>query len=101
MKKWMEARIKWLSTEEGGRKAPMAVGIKYCPIIEFPNTPSVCGSWSAEINILSQLSKLESHANVSYLSEKAPFELLQKGADFELYEGKRLVAKGIVLSEFD
>ena len=102
MKKWMNAKIQWLTEEEGGRRAPVPVvsneknNSKYCPIIVFPNVIYKNESWSADINIRSQVDKYESIAEISYLSEDAPFELLQEGANFELYEGNRLVATGTV-----
>ena len=107
MKKWMNAKIKWLTAEEGGRKTPVPVVLKerddnrYCPIIVFPNAITSGISWSADIYVKSQIDKYESIAKVSYLFENAPFELLQEGADFELYEGNRLVATGIIDSELD
>ena len=33
-------------------------------------------------------------STITYLFEKAPFELLQVGAEFELYEGASKVAAG-------
>ena len=103
----MNAKIKWLSAEEGGRRTPIPVvsnerdNNRYCPIIVFPNAITNGESWSADIYVKSQIDKYESIAKISYLFENAPFELLKAGANFELYEGGRLVATGMVDSELD
>jgi len=100
MKKWVRAKLKWLSAEEGGRKLPMAINTKYCPRIVFPDSPTRNGEeWSAEIYILSQVDKLISIANLSYLVDSAPFELLQEGREFNLVEGGRLVATGTICAQ--
>jgi hypothetical protein len=102
MKKWVSAKIEWLSAEEGGQRTLIPVisnercDNRYCPIIVFPNSVINGESWSAVIYVKSYIDKYESIARISYLSENAPFELLKKGADFELYEGRRLVANGII-----
>ena len=95
----MNTKIKWTTKEDGGRKLPMAVNIKYCPIITFPDAAYSIENWSAEIFVQSQINQYESNAKLSYLSEDAPFELLRVGAEFELREGSRLVATGIIISE--
>ena len=102
MKKWMSAEIKWLTLKEGGRRVPVPVVLcekpdnRYCPVIVFPNAITNGESWSADIYIKLQISDYESIAKISYLSEEAPFELFQEGACFELYEGNKLVATGII-----
>ena len=102
----MNAKIKWLSAEEGGRKIPVPVvsaeqdNNRYCPLIIFPNAIMSSEGWSADIYVQSQINKYESMIKISYLSENAPFELLQEEATFELFEGNRLVATGIICSEF-
>jgi hypothetical protein len=105
VKKWMNAKIKWLSEKEGGRRMPVPVvsseqnNNRYCPIIVFQNTITNGASWSADIYVQSQIDKYESIAKISYLFENAPFDLLREGANFELYEGNRLVARGTIGSE--
>ena len=105
MKKWMHARIKWLSAENGGRDAPVPIvnetaKNKYCPMIIFADEPSNIGSWSAEIYVKSSIDKYESEIKISYLMDNAPFDLFQEGASFKLFEGSRLVATGIICSEY-
>lgn len=95
MKIWMEAYIKWVPPEEDGRKEKLPDNTRYCPIIVFPGTETD-GTWSADIFVNSGTDKGESRIDISFLASEAPFALLQPGARFELYEGRRLVAKGIV-----
>ena len=104
MKKWMIAKIKWLAEDEGGRRNPIPIVLidrddnRYCPIIKLPNVNTNGHSWSAEVYVKSQIDRDESWIKITYLSENAPFELLQVGADIELYEGCRLVARGTIHS---
>ena len=74
---------------------------RYCPLIAFTNIAPIEESWSADIFVKSQISQYESIAKLSYLSDAAPFEQLQKGACFELYEGNKLVATGEICAEWD
>lgn len=97
MKVWVSAKIEWLSVENGGRKTPMAVNIRYCPIIRFLGSEQCNGSWSADIFVQSNENHNTSNAKLSFLSEDAPFELLQEGAAFELFEGIREVATGTII----
>lgn len=95
MKNWMEANVSWVPFEEGGREKRMPQNTRYCPIIVFPRK-KVDGKWSAEILTDSVNDKNESIIVISFLFPDAPFELLKPGAKFELYEGKKLVASGVM-----
>jgi len=97
MKKWMNALIIWIPFEEGGRRNPIGYEAKYCPIIRFPGIKTE-GVWSAEI-FVQQTNGNESAVNISYLVLEAPFELLVTGARFELFEGSKKVATGIILDQ--
>lgn len=105
MRKWMSAKIKWIPENNGGRMTYVPIvsderaDNRYCPIIVFPNSIRVGESWSAIIYVKLYVDKNESIVKMSYLSENAPFELFQIGCVFELYEGCRLVATGIILEE--
>ena len=109
MKKWMNAKIKWLTEDEGGRRNPIPIishshernDNRYCPIIIFPDSIINGQHWSADIYVKSYNSVYESMAKISYLSDKAPFELLQEGVSFELYEGNKKVAIGVFQSELN
>lgn len=43
----------------------------------------------------------ESISTITYLVEEAPFELLQIGAEFALYEGQNKVATGVIVEEIN
>ena len=95
MKKIVKANIKWKSTEEGGRRMLIPVGIKYYPLIIFETEELSDNLWSAEL-INTFIEGYKSIADVTYLVDNAPFHNLKSGNSFHLYEGKRVVAEGIV-----
>lgn len=99
MKKWMKAKITRVSAKDGGRSYPMAINKRYCPIIIIEDDFKHSDNWSADIVIEYQYNNYESIAKISYLSEDAPFELMHDGANFELREGAKLVAHGVIYSE--
>lgn len=97
MKRSVAAQITWKSTEDGGRKNILPIGMRYCPIIIFESDKSSDTLWSAEIYNTSINGRV-SVADVSYLAESgAPVSLLHSGNKFSLYEGQRVVAEGIVM----
>ena len=98
MKTWMEAHVSWVPFEQGGREKHMPKNTKYCPIIVFPGE-KMDGTWSAEILTDSVNDNNESTIDISFLFPDAPFDLLKPGAKFELYEGKKLVARGVMVKE--
>ena len=87
-----KARITWLKVDEGGRVPPPS-GTRYAPLIEIFGME---GAWSADFyctDLIGQNMLIE----IGFLSSEAPSEILKKGCSFKLYEGKRLVAFGLVL----
>ena len=91
-----EARICWLKKEHGGR-AEMPTGDKYAPIIRITKPEVVSdGFWSVFVVNKVLLDENETISNIKYLSDSAPNNLFS-GVEFLLYEGAKLVAKGIVL----
>ncbi len=96
-----KAKIHWLKASEGGRTAPPA-GPKYSTVARFPehaaNWPEVAWSLVLEWSNPQEV-ETDMVVNVAFLSPDAPQILLQPGATFELYEGKRCVAIGEVLGE--
>jgi len=96
MKTLVKAKINWMPVEIGGRKKIMPIGMKYCPIIIFESEKSDDSHWCAEIYNTS-IKDRTSTAEVSYLSDNAPFHLLQSGSKFQLYEGPRMVAEGAII----
>ena len=96
MKNTMKAQINWASVENGGRKNIMPVGMRYCPIIVFAAEKSEGTLWSAEI-YNTYIEDRTSIADVSYLVDDAPYNLLKPGNEFSLYEGQRVIAEGVIL----
>ncbi len=101
----MLALIDWISKAEGGRRRlPSGVGEPpYSPEVRFLDDP-----WPAEIGwsfAVRKVSELDYPrrwlAEVAYRMPEAPGERLQEGREFELYEGKKCVARGrLVGAEF-
>ncbi len=98
MKIWMKANVYWIPYEQGGRKKHLPSNTRYCPIIVFPEI-EMDSTWSADILTNSINDENESLIDISFLAPEAPFELLKPGAKFELYEGSKLVAKGMMIKE--
>jgi len=98
MSRRFEAKIVWLSEAQGGRKE-IPFSDKYAPIIEIANP--LCDmndSWSVFVINKKMLSDNETLANIQYLSDDAP-DNISMGVEFSLYEGRKLVASGVVLRE--
>ena len=113
------AKIEWL---EENKIPPVLLekervrANSYSPTIVFKgqyNKPvwggNICSVsiWSSVIfneSIEGNVSKYKRNGSIStitYLFEKAPFELLQVGAEFELYEGASKVAAGKIIEEIN
>lgn len=93
------ARISWLSAAEGGRET-IPSGGRYSTAARFENAVEKWPqeAWSLVIEATEELQvSSEAVAKVSFLSPDAPLHLLKAGSRFELYEGRRLVARGEVL----
>ena len=100
----MRAVIEWVTKEMGGRsKPPSGVGSPpYATVVRFTDTdepwPSHI-SWSLVVEKIESMSS-EFHwvANVSYKMDDAPHDSLRCGRKFELFEGKRCVASGEIIT---
>ena len=92
----VKAIIYWRAAEDGGRKDMVPPHMRYCPVIVFENEKATGSAWSAEV-YNTEIDGLKTLAKLSYLFDEAPFENLQKGNKFKLYEGKNVVADGEVL----
>jgi len=92
------AKINWLSVTEGGRQHPPS-GPRYSTLARFEKEstkwPEIAWSIVADFKNESDSSSIE--VEISFLSPDAPLHLLEPGNKFELYEGRRLVARGEVL----
>lgn len=94
------AVILWLPRERGGRTTPPA-GPGYTTVARFEDSRDRWPdeAWSMVVDFLKVFGD-KSHATlcaVRFQSPQAPSELLTAGARFELCEGARVVAKGVVL----
>ena len=106
------AKIEWL---EENKIPPVLLekervrANSYSPTIDFKgqyNKPvwdgNICSVsiWSSVI-FNESIEGNVSISTITYLFEKAPFELLQVGAEFELYEGASKVAAGKIIEEIN
>jgi len=101
MHKIFSAKIQWLSKAQGGRQS-LPKGDKYGPIIKITNPvlKSDNNFWSLIVINKNEISENETIAEIKYLSDQAP-DNLGKNVEFELYEGNKLVANGIILDTID
>ncbi len=98
MNKRFKARIHWLSKDEGGRNY-LPKGKKYAPIIKITKSPlKIEDFWSIFVENIQYLGDNETISEMKYLSDFAPNNL-SADVEFELFEGNKLVAKGIILYE--
>lgn len=93
-----EAKIRWLTEAEGGRKE-LPFGEKYAPIIQITKPLSISDEyWSVFVLNKTMLKGNETISTLRYLSDSAPDNLTPE-VEFSLYEGPKLVAEGILLQE--
>jgi hypothetical protein len=97
------AMIEWLPQSQGGRLAP-PIGPRYVAPVKFD---SDSGDWPVEAWSL-VVDRIDAPhgpnkwlARVGFLVDEAPHERLTDDADFGLYEGKRCVARGHVVSRVE
>ncbi len=99
----MQARIHWKTKEEGGRiRPPTGVGVPpYSTVVRFSDSGEPWppqNAWSLIVEkIESRSGEYDWVANVRYLVGDAPHDDLRANREFELYEGGKCVATGIVL----
>ena len=98
----MLANITWKRQEEGGRiKPPTGTGKpQYSTVVRFCDSDEPwppANAWSLVVEkIGTQSSEYEWSANVRYLADEAPHDELRSLREFELYEGNKCVATGIL-----
>ncbi len=99
----MRAQVLWKSKAEGGRsKPPAGVGSPpYATVVRFIDTIEPWppeNAWSLVIEkINSESDEFNWMANIRYLVDEAPHKELRPNREFELYEGGKVVATGIIL----
>ena len=93
-----EATLVWAAPENGGRKGPIPMeNNKYAPLIGIEGQMTFNGCvWSIICYNYEETSEFTTRAYLRFLNyERAP-DILKKGTVFELYEGNKKVASGIV-----
>ena len=93
------ARVAWIPPEQGGRSSP-PTGPRYSAPARFDAARDAWPheAWSVVLDLISRPpGSTDWLAEVRFLFEEAPQELITAGARFELYEGKKRVAVGTVL----
>lgn len=95
------ARICWIEAEDGGRKIPFTE-MRYVTVARFEqerdNWPEEAWSLVVDFNEPPMRSRCVM-ANVHFLVPDAPQYLLDVGDKFELFEGRKCVTKGEVISD--
>ena len=96
--KVFSARVTWLTNSQGGRKGPIPFeNNKYVPIISIDNNIIFEGNaWSIVCYSYEFVDQQTTKAYMKFfIHEKAP-DILFKGTEFELREGKKTVARGVI-----
>lgn len=97
----VSVELQWLRPEDGGRQAPPP-GPTYTTVAKLE---ALADRWPAEAwSVVAEWGEppneeFQTRAKVRFLVEDGPERLLVPGSNFELYEGRRLVARGRVLEE--
>lgn len=92
------ARLRWLAPDEGGRRQPPGI-VEYRGVSRFDADPNHHhGFWDLVVRFekFPTADDLNSIAFVSFFSPKAPQHFLHEGSTFEVMEGLKTVARGIV-----
>lgn len=99
MNRSARAIIRWLPRERGGRNHPLDNAEGYAVPARFESdVQQQQGIWTVR---LTDVANLRDHqcirATVQFISPEAPQDLLEDGERFELLEGPRVVAKGVLI----
>jgi hypothetical protein len=95
------ALISWVPSEKGGRQAPPSGPQYICPVhLRAQSGRGTEGEWSLVVEFERSFGNgFFTYAGVRFLAPEAPHDLLADGARFELHEGRRLVAIGIITAD--
>jgi hypothetical protein len=96
--KVVSAKLRWLRPEEGGRQEPPP-GPSYSTVTRFDQQHDSWRkeAWSMVVEWVEKPDASMSHSvNVRFLVSAAPEKLLTTGSRFELLEGERVVAIGVI-----
>ncbi len=94
-----EASLTWTSPENGGRKSGIPMkNKKYAPIVGINGQVAFedGGAWSIICYNYEKTSDNTTSAYMRFLNNLIAPPILFKGTEFELYEGSKLVARGII-----
>lgn len=91
--------IKWLSKDEGGKNYSIPFKkMKYAPHIGINDQRIINGcGWSILCYVYEFLEPLKTKAYIRFLNTDAAPDILTIGMKFELYEGSKKVAIGIIV----
>jgi len=94
------AQIRWLRADESGRRQPPP-GPRYSTVARFEEQTEaqwMNEAWSLVLELQGRPDASgQQFATVRFLSDDGPTKWLQPSSKFDLYEGNRKVAEGIVL----
>jgi hypothetical protein len=96
------AQIRWLRADEGGRLQPPP-SPRYSTVARFEEQTEEQWkkeAWSLLVEFTGPADESgQQVVAVRFLSENGPTKWLQRTSRFDLYEGEKKVAEGIVLGE--
>jgi len=97
-----KAIIEWIPKDQEGReKPPLGVGAPfYSTVVRFADEPwpPLNGSWSlVVIKNVQASTEFRWVAEVHFLVKEAPHDSLRSGRSFEIYEGNKCVARGMIM----
>jgi len=96
-----EARaiIRWVPASRGGRQQPPPSAQGYTAPARFESDPQEHrGVWSVRVIQAKSLRGAELiDAEIQFVMPNAPHDLLKEGERFEFVEGRKVVAKGVVM----
>jgi hypothetical protein len=95
----VKARITWLTPDQGGRLT-LPSGLRYSTVARFAAQGAEWkrNAWSLVVEFAEVPRVAFSHvAQVKFLVPEGPVELLTSGGSFDLLEGSRVVARGVIL----
>ena len=97
----VSAKLIWIPFEEGGRRQ-VPHGSLYSTVARFEKEIDKwpIEAWSIVLESMKTLENPNSMlAEIRFLVQNAPVDLLESGNKFELFEGHKLVARGEVLKD--
>ena len=99
--KVFEAKINWVSKENGGRNYGVPFKINnYAPLISIGGNKVFNGStWSIICYSYEYTASLTTKAFIKFLNVDAAPNILFVGTEFELFEGAKKVAYGVIIKE--